>query len=243
MPAIRAMTNRTRLVDDYDAPLQPNSIEANLYAYGTFFVMANGPGSNVGRLWIDYVIDATMPREARDPETVSAQIACDGGAATPFDGTVNQTLPSHVQAISDQHFVIRRPGSYLMTQQISGADTVAENYCVHPTVVTTSGYDPTLPPTYKKYTAGAGDSGHWQINGNATRGTATQLITVYQPTTLNPVPSIASSGATTITHYTIRFSPFSHDTFGWVDDVVEEEYDHCEGSDAHQSNAAGKRPA
>jgi len=249
-PAISRSRNMTRLVDDYDAPIQPSSIEQNLYAFGEVFIKVTGASTPAGRVWIDYVFDASNPREPRDPESVAAQIHCSGATITePFASGVTETTPGHVQSLGVDTFTVRRPGTYLMTQQVI-ADTAMENPTAHPTVVTYPGYDPTAPPTYKKYVGtGDGDQGYWQLNGNASRATSSLLMTTTQPVILNPVGSVQSTGATTITRYTIRFSPFSHDDFGWVDDVLidddatEPDYDHCCSPDAPKHRDSGKAPA
>jgi hypothetical protein len=248
-PAISRSRNMSRLVDDYDAPLQPSSIEQNLYAFGEVFIKTTGSSTPAGRVWIDYVFEASNPREARDPESAAAQIHSNATLTQPFASGVTETLPGHVQATGVDTFIVRRPGTYLMTQQVVGT-TVAENPTAHPTVVTYPGYDASAPPTYKKFDgSGDGDGGYWQLNTNGARATSSLLMTTTQPVILNPVGSVQSTGATNVTRYTIRFSPFSHDDFGWVDDVMTVDdgsdlgYDHCCTPDAEKPRDSGKAPA
>jgi len=238
MPTMRASGPLERKVVDYDAPLQPSAIELNLYSYGRAFALTDGVGvatDVIGRMWVEYEVEAWNPREPKDPDLVASCLQGVTGTtfAQPFGTSPYTVIPSHVSALNGTEFQIRRPGSYLVTHKVYGTSSgFVHQASANPS--TTTPVAPTLElatalpgPKWRKWTGnGYGDSGWWELDAvGGNRATATKLLTISKPENFSVTPTIVSTGGSTVNSYTVDFSPFSGDTFGWESELDEEDSD------------------
>jgi hypothetical protein len=228
-----------RKVVDYDAILQPNAIEENLYSYGKFFVLSEGvgvPTDIVGRLWVDYSVEARNPRAPKDPELYSTQIfASEGLSLAAVFGTAPIVDTPGIMSMWDSNSIlIRRPGTYVMQlfqfQNVGGS--MGHNYCPNP--ITTSVEDIAVPnPEWYNFLGPAdltatgaivntGDQGYWHLNGvPGSRGLARKMVKIYGPTLFHCGAAFASSGALSFSTTSIHIGCGNTFTFGWAPAIAE----------------------